>query len=268
MTIFVEDTAREINIPDAKRTKNLEMWTGGDFIVSTLGLPMLNKALLNKHLEANALIVQAKLGDDLASSVGDRLNNSLARMHTTNTVQAQRVLLFIGILTCSAENKALINGRATHNNSDYWTVQNSIDKWIDRGGVYRNISRESLLPDWCAKAEKRLREYDEHGYKYVYSASEYPDALPASDDALQLPVRVRDGRVLLIQLPGIGPELAERIWQYAGDTKSCLRLLTDTRSAGMVDGVGRGKIAKIREYMGMSEDDGPLEVYTQEQVTA
>lgn len=262
--VFVEANAREIDIPNARRTTNLEAWTGGDFLVSTLGIPILNKAILNTHLEANALIVQCKRGDDLASSVGDRLNDSLARMHGTNTVQAQRVLLFIGILTCNSDGKALINGRTTHNNSDYWTVQGSIEKWCDRGGVYRNISRESLLSEWCAKAEKRLREYDAHGYKYVYSAREYPDALPASDDALQLPVRVRDGRVTLLQLPGLGIELVERVWAYCGSLKTALNLLTDVGSAGEIEGIGVGKIKKIREYCGLVEGDAPLNWYNGE----
>ena len=259
--IFVEALAREVNIPDARRVAGLEAITGSDLMVSRLSIPATNRTLITRHIQAGALLTQVKFGEDIASSIGDRLNESLARMVENHARQCQCVLLFVGILTADASGKALINGRKTHLEHDYHAVKRAMSKWVLRGGVVHELSREGLLEQWCKDQERLLNDCFEHSVKHVYQLGDYPDSPPVNDDPLQLPLRVTDGRRLLINLPGLGIELVERVWAYAGDTKSCLRFLTDTRSAGQVEGIGSGKIAKIRAYIGLAADDGPLESY-------
>lgn len=262
--IYLEELARELDIEGAVRVKGLEAITGADMMLSRIRIPPNNRALILKHVQAGALLVQCKIGDDLSSSIGDRLNESLARMIECNARQAQCVLLFIGVITCDIAGKALINGRKTHNEHDYRAVKRAMSKWTLRGGVVQELSRESLLPDWCADQIKMLDECFEHPLKHIYQIGTYPDSPPVDDDPIQLPVRVKDGRLLLIQLPGLGIELVERVWNHTGSLKAALNFLTDATNAGHVEGVGAGKINKIRHFFGMNSDEGAIQWWAKE----
>lgn len=253
MNVFVDARATEINIPTAKRVANLEAWSGADLMISRLSMPCVTRALFNKHVDEGALLIQVKFGEDLAASVGDRLNSSIARMRECTRRVGQHWLIFVGILTCDHEGSAHINGHRTHRNVSWVTIDGALVGWLARGGVYHNISRESLLAPWCQFMEKRLDEYHAHQYKLVYNTKDYPDDLPSiQDDSLQLPVRVRDARVTLLSLPGLGVKLVERVWAYCGPSlKVCLAFLTDVQNAGTVEDIGKAKIERIREYFAL-----------------
>lgn len=252
MSIFIEAKANEIQIPTAKRVANLESWSGADILISRLAMPCTTHALFMRHVSEGALLIQVKLGEDLAASVGDRLNNSIARMREVTRRVAQHYLLFVGTLGCDAEGSVIINGHRSHRNVSWVTIDGAIVGWLARGGVYYNLSREGLLAHWAQSMERRLGQYHALQIKYVYNTRDYPDDLPSmQDDPLQLPVRVRDGRVTLLSLPGLGIELVERVWQYCGSLKASLSLLTDESMAGKVEGVGKKKIDSIRAYFGL-----------------
>lgn len=252
MTIFVESKASEINLPSAVRVANLELLTGADMMISPLKMPASTRQLIVKHLDSGAILLQLKYAEDLAASVGDRLNDSIARMRDVTLRTAQHWLVFIGTLGKDHEGSALINGHRTHRNVSFKTIDGAVVGWLARGGVWYALPRESMLEEWAGDMERRLGEYAAQQYKYVYNVKDFPDALPSiQDDPLQLPIRVRDGRVTILSLPGVGVELAERIWAYCGSLKASLNLLTDESSAGKVEGVGKGKIEKIRAYFGL-----------------
>lgn len=251
--VYIEAKAKEVNLPNAVRVDNLERWTGADFIISTLKMPMKTFPLLMKHVDSGCLLIQYKQGEDLAASVGDRLNNSIARMREVTRRTAQHYLLFVGTLGCDHEGSAQINGHRTHRNVSWVTIDGAIVGWLARGGVYYNLPREGLLAPWVQFMERRLDEYAAHQYKLVYNTKDYPDDLPSiQDDSLQLPVRVRDARVTLLSLPGLGVELVERVWAWCGPSlKVCLSFLTDVNNAGRVEGIGKAKIERIREYFAL-----------------
>lgn len=256
MTIFVEAKASELSLPKAIRVEHLEEWTGGDMLISTLSVPCKTRALLQKHIDSSALIVQVKLGEDLAASVGDRLNEHIARMRECTRRVAQHWLLFIGVLTCEGSGDALINGRKTHMGMKFDTVDGAIVGWIARGGVYYSLSRIGLLESWCEDMERRLGQYEAQQYKMVLHQTDYPADLPnIADDPLQIPIRVTDGRLTLVSLPGLGIELVERTWAYCGNLKSSLNFLTDVSNASKVEGIGKLKIERIRKYFGLEDGE-------------
>jgi hypothetical protein len=263
MTIFVESRATEINLPNAKRVEGLEALTGADMMISRLTLPATTRALILKHLYESALLIQCKFGEDLAASVGDRLNDSLARMISMTRRTALHWLLFVGTLACDFDGIAFIDGHKTHVGMKFDTIDGAIVGWLARGGVYYSLSRKGLLAPWCEDMERRLGQYNAEQYKYILSKPEFPDDLPSvHDDALQIPIRVKDARRALIGFNGLGVELVNRLWEFCGDYKSVMQLLTDPDSAGKVEGIGKGTIASIRKQCGLQDGDEPLQSYS------
>lgn len=259
MTIFVESRASEITLPHATRVEHLEEWTGGDMLLSRLSMPCATQTLLRKHIEEGALIVQVKIGEDLAASVGDRLNESIARMRECTRRVAQHWLLYLGTLGCDGDGLALINGHLTHTKMEFKTVDGAIVGWIARGGVFYSLSRVGLLEQWVWDMERRLENYSQQQYKMVFGVPQFPDDLPSvHDDPLQIPIAVKDARRALIGFKGLGPELVNRVWEYCGDFKSAMMFLTDETNAGRIEGIGLKTIQSIRKQCGLGSDDGPL----------
>lgn len=233
----------------------LEALTGADILLSALDAPASTETLVRKHIAAGALLVQRKSGNDLVHSLGDRLNSSLARMHEAAPRRAaQHVLLFTGTLTCGADGAALIDGQDAM--GKYWPVCAALARWGDRGGVVEQLPSDAMIPAWVEMRLKHLKEYStpEGVTKLVYPPNDLPMDPPAPDDPLQLPIAVRDGRVVLAQLRGIGPKLAERIWEYCGHNLGwALTLLTDTGSPELhkIPGIGLQTIQNIRQQFGL-----------------
>ena len=243
------------SIPGAITWPGLEAMTGADLLLSALDAPASTETLIRKHITAGALLVQRKSGADLVHSLGDRLNSSLARMHEAAPRRsAQHVLLFTGRLTCDPDGQALIDGHDTM--QKFWPVQAGLARWGDRGGVVETLPSDAMIPAWVEMRLKHLKEYAtrEGATKLVYPPNELPMDPPAPDDPLQLPIAVRDGRVVLAQLRGIGPKLAERIWEYTGRNLGwALTLLTDTGSPEIhkIPGIGVTTIHNIRQQLGL-----------------
>lgn len=261
--IFIDPTEADTDtrlpaLPGAMPRPGLEQATGADLLLSVLDAPAHTDTLLAKHIAAGALLVQRKSGGDLVHSVGDRLTSSLARMHTWTMRASQHVLLCTGTLTCAPDGAALIDGRDAM--GKYWSVAAALARWGDRGGVVCTLPDDESIPAWVEMRLKHLREYATPGgeLRHVYPPSEYPMDPPVDNDPLQLPILVRDGRVVLAQLAGIGPKKAEQIWQHTGKNLGwALTLLTD---AGSVDehkipGIGLTTIRNIRTQFGLQENE-------------
>jgi len=242
-------------IPNAIIWSGLEALTGADILLSALDAPASTETLIRKHIAAGALLVQRKSGMDLVHSLGDRLNSSLARMHEVAPRRAcQHVLVFTGTLTCGADGAALIDSQEAM--AKYWAVRAALARWNDRGGVVENLEGDRMIPSWVEMRLKHLKEYTtlDGVVKLVYPPNDMPMDPPAVDDPLQLPIAVRDGRVVLAQLRGIGPKLAERIWEYTGKNLGwALTLLTDEASPELhkIPGVGPATIRNIRQQFGL-----------------
>ena len=252
MTVFI-DSRERIPIDNAVRVEDLEAGTGADIMLSRLSMPCKTRALLEKHMDSGAILVQLKIGEDLAASVGDRLNDSLARMRSVTKRTASHWLLFIGVLGCDKEGSATINGYRSRGSLSFASIDGAIVGWMARGGVYYTLPHIGLLDAWVHAMERRLGEYDAHQYHYAFSQQDMPDDL---DTPLQIPVRVTDARRVLIGFKGLGPETVNKVWSHCGDFKAALMFLTDPASAGVIEGIGAKTIASIRRQCGLSESDG------------
>lgn len=255
--IFIDSSETRSNstmphIESATIVDGLESYTGADFMISRLQMPSTTETLIDRHIENGALLIQRKHGHDLASSVSERLNHSLARMHKAGAKQSQCILLFIGMLFADKDGNALIDKKMTV--QKFWTIQASISKWHDRGGVYESIPRASMIEQWCKMKLKHLGEYDKSKIKEVWATKQ---EVTQFDDFLQVPVAVDDGRNLLVALPGIGPKAANALFdEFNGDIASALCWLTYPPKEGNkknIKGIGAKTIENIREYLKMDE---------------
>lgn len=230
-------------------TQDLEHFTGADLMLSTQSFPATTETLLRKHIEMGAILVQRKSGLDLSASIGERMGHSLVRMQTMGARQSQCLLLFIGVLTCDRDNKAIIDGRETF--ASFWSVQGAISKWHDRGGVFESISRSSLLSDWIKMKMRHLAEYEKEPIHLVWPTKPH---ISDTNNPLQLPQAVSDGRVTLATLPGLGPTRVNAIWSSMTNPSliEALCLLTNPTTKG-IEGVGPKTIENIRAHFGLDE---------------
>ncbi len=237
-------------IPNSVESSILEEITGADFMISQLSIPTTTPTLIEKHIESGALMVQRKHGLDLSSSVGERLNSSLAKMVATGAKQSQCILLFVGFLTEDDEGFAVINKQRAH--MPFLSVQGAISKWHDRGGVYENLSRPKSLPEWCRMKLRHLNEYKQLPIKRVLQKP----AKIEEFNSLQIPVLVEDGRNLLIVLPGIGLKTANILFkEFDGNVSEILCWLSDTdmKTKQKIKGIGPKTVENFRKFIGIDD---------------
>lgn len=234
------------NLDDAVQSTILESVTGADLMLTTLKAPVSNEFLIGKHIEAGAILVQRKSGRDLASSVGERMNSSLAKMIACGTrAPLQRVLLFIGYMAVGSTLDVTINKQ--HTGKSFGHVQGAISWWRGRGGTYETIARSSLLQDWC---DIQLGQIEE---RIANPVKEFLPAKPVvqqHDEFLQVLVPVKDARVTLATLPGIGAGRASLLYNsFRGNALDALCWLTDMQSAVKLKGIGAKMKQNVREYL-------------------
>lgn len=228
---------------------DLESRTGADFLVSPLTMPITTDTLLRKHLKNGAILIQRKHGRDLASSIGARLNASLAKMLTWGAIRPQCVLMFIGVITCNRNNNAVIDGQQT--GKSYWSILGATQKWVDRGGSFVSLSRAGLIETWCKMRIRHLTEYKKKHTKEIWPLA--PE-VEAYDKFLQVLQPVYDGRVLLASIPGVGPKAANLLYEsFNGDIGSALCWLTYPHVKGKtkIKGIGPATVKKARKYLAL-----------------
>jgi hypothetical protein len=183
------------DIPEAVIVENLEEITGADIMLSCSEIPVTTKALIKLHVEQGAILVQRKHGHDLSSSVGERLNMSLAKMQSIGATYPQCRLLFVGFMSVDKQGIATINKRET--GMQFFHLQGAISKWIDRGGVYESLPKGSLLHDWCRMKLRHLKEYANYPEKHQLASPprvERDEDEIRNSDPLQLLYPVNDAR--------------------------------------------------------------------------
>lgn len=247
-TSETRSTSTMPEIPNAQLVDNLEELTGADLMVSPFDAPAVSEPLIRAHLSKGAQLVQVKRGRDLASSVGERLNFSLAKMQAIGAKQSQCVLLFTGIMTCDTQGQAIINKQNT--GKQFMHVQSAMEGWNDRGGVVTFLHRASLIPEWCRMRSRRLKKYIGEPERISY-----PLAPTIQEEGfLQIVSPVKDARKTLVTLPGIGQEKANLLWGELGSFTDILIWLTypavETTS---IPGIAQGTKDKIREYIGIND---------------
>lgn len=240
------------DMPGAVLAAGLEAATGADMMLSVYAAPVASPALIQTHVAHGAILVQRKSGDDYINSMGARLNDSLSRMWETGAPQCRKVLLIVGALSADASGLAVWNGRLM--DRSYLSVLGAASRWHDRGGVVEWLASDDIIPAWCEMKLAHLAEYYGPGGEMKHF---YPDIelrLPDLNDPLQMPVKVRDGRITLVTLPGIGEKLASELWAWGdGNLAYILDALTTTQTLHRLDrprGIGPGTIAAIRRHFG------------------
>lgn len=225
-------------------------------LISIAAYPVRTEALLIKHIESGALLVQHKDSLDVITSLGERLDDSLARMCSIAFRQYQRVLLTIGLFA-EHRGEVCVNG---HDTGVKWIqYQGAMSKWGKRGGCIENVDKAALIPAWCELQLKHLQEMRDKPLKPVYQRGRMPDGAAMVDDPLQLCIPVRDARNTLISIPGVGPELAEWLWRVTGGNLGyALTLLTHPEAATLHDdkprNLGPALIGKCRAYFGIERE--------------
>ena len=243
-----------------KIAPDLEALTGADLMISGLSMPATSEMLIRKHIAAKALLVQRKHRMDLISSLGDRLKKSIAKMRATGARQSQCVLLFIGILTCDREGKAVIDGQKT--GRDYWSVHAGMDTWVKYGGVVAPpLSKASLIPAWLLMKERHVKETIAIPKKDFILT---PDILRIveNDDPLQELVVIKDWRQTILCCPGWGIKKVQALYhalkEISGDDEPTLleamAWMSDEKLGSSIPGVGKGLVKKARDWMGLPDD--------------
>lgn len=235
-----------VSIPD------LEALTGADMMLSLMKAPAITEVLIKRHVANGAILVQRKHGRDLSSSVGERMNKSLAKMIEVGTrCPYQRVLLHVGIMTCSSGDKAVINKQQSR--KQWVSVQSAISKWRGRGGTFEYISRATLLERWCNIQLRQMQEFKDKPVKKFMAAKPLVQEL---DDFLQVLVPVNDGRVLLACLPGIGAKMTSVLHNEFEHVYEALCWLTEPTNATTgkrIKGVGVKTIENVRGYLELDD---------------
>ena len=250
---------------EIRYSETLEEMTGADMMFTPSPLPAA-PATLHFHFEAGAFLVQVKRGNDLPSSVGDRLSASIARMmHCGTRASWQRILLYVGTLSAGENGSAIINGQPnTHlGPHTYWAVRGAIAKWQERGGSFDELSNASLFPTWL---QMKLNHWLEFFHERSTSVVATPDPMTeiasftlASGAPMQDVVEIRDWRRTLQTFPGLGPVRISSLYAYMVGanlplTLLCaLTLLADEKEIVKIPGLGKTTCKKVNDWLGISD---------------
>lgn len=230
------DTTMPI-VPNAIERPNLERDTGSDWLLSPLDVDRAHTdKQLAMHLVNGAQMVQAKR-TDLASSVGYRVNDSLARMRAI-CLQAlgrysasQCALLPCGI-HWPGKGGELWSGQLVQGvrpyayveeqrkgNVTYTGIESAKAWWTLRGGVVLpDCLTLSELPAYLTRQLARLVECQQSPTKVVYPPKPTVPMQECEVDGLQLLVQASPTLKLLVAIPGIGIDLAQTIiMHYASE---------------------------------------------------
>ncbi len=295
ITVEASELSSDSRLPpisDSKSSTTLEALTGADIMISPLTIPCRTEKLLRVHIKAGALLVQRKSGSDLVYSIGERINTALARMRSVGARQWQCILLSTGYYAPKFDNKnsiwvGTLKADAAKGKPYIWwkdvprsylAFQTALRHFTYRGGVYIPLTCDDEIPSWCKCTEEELIAFhtgEMSVIKQVWpSAKSYPPDDPLPNDPLQEPVLVKDARVIIAQIAGIGPVIANRVWNliisekkkgfpngpeylWEPDFLTMLSYLTDDTTKWLVPvkipGYGKGKRKKTRKVLGLPD---------------
>lgn len=272
------------DIPSAKVSTTLEMLTGADILISPLTMPCTTPSLVTKHIKAGAILVQRKSADDLVHSIGNRILFSLAKMRDTKACQWQCILLSTGFFVPNFSSGTIWVGRLLQDNPgqpgiiwhnvdwQYKALATELRRYAMRGGTYIPLTCDEEIPSWCRQAEEDLIKLKQDNIKELWpDAKDYPPDPPLAEDVLQELRPVTDGRVVLSQFSGIGPVIANSIWDTIRKTNKEWHPFHDYDNEPTlgqaifwastcdpelyklprIPGYGKGKRAAVRKQLGL-----------------
>lgn len=277
-------------VEGSKPSACLEEHTGADIMVSTSGIPASSPTLIHKHVQSGAILIQVKRGTDFLSSIADeRINVALARMKAAGARRAwQRLVIstgvflpdlgtgevLVGVPRLSASASTYVYVRAVNEGLPPYKALATV-RWriAARGGYYLPLTCDDELPAALLQIENDLKWMQGKPTKEIFPPFEaLPPDEPEEDDPLQLPVEVRDGRLPLSAMSGVGKVKATALWEairewnrghYPGredDEPTLAQALfwascSNPRDFGIpkVKGWGEGMRERIRGQLGLEE---------------
>lgn len=216
---------------------------------------------LHEWLFAGAILVQRKSSYDFVASMGNRLNDAIARMCSVTQKQYQKVILVTGMFG-RQDNYLTINGKLTE-----WThssYQGAISSIKYKGATVEFLPDDTSILDWIKIQEAQMLKYKRETTQWVVPTVYYPPDLPELDDPLQLMIPVKDARLSMVSIPGWGSGKVNTLYEYV---KQCLRVpehpsllelliyATAWETASCCKGIGKGLIKNAREYVGLKDGE-------------
>ena len=252
MTIFCDPTeTRYLKAEWQARTKvvtGLEEKTGADFLVSTLGLPIVSAETLAKHCQEGVLI-QRKTVSDLVASIRDgRLTRSLYKMLQSGPMPW---LVITGTLAIDSMTGNIDTGSVSGMN--YMAYTGALDWYQVRGGYVSYHPHGGPLMPWMLSWEKKLKAIRDQPEKKLVPRS--PKQLLVGPDLV--------GMIAAI-FPEIGPAKAQAVVDIAKEEQAgtdsptllnAMAILTDWKY--VIKGVTPRIRRKIRQTFGLT--GGPHE---------
>lgn len=185
---------------------------------------------------AKMMLIERKGAPDLLNSMAD---GSLVEQ-CSRLVESSKfpMLLSHGSLLMNKDGKVVCNGRDTM--WDWWAVQMQLVSLQAGGVMYLHMNTTKQVPE----AVKHLSEWlgrDDH--LQVLRHERIPFLLPDK------------GIPVLASLPGIGLKRANDCLSYYGGAGHAIAELTCTKDCFLPKGVARGVVSKIREELGLGENE-------------
>ncbi len=244
----------------------LEEMTGADAIISPLeGMPIAQATFFH-HIAAGAVLVQIKHGNDLVSSIGNRLNESLSKMVKMTRAQWQRVLVPVGFYRKDPRTGMVAAATPKEGEKPYYIIisgapkkwealQSALWRWRKRGGcIEPMISTAVQLAKWMQQEERDLKSMIGAPTKEVWHNPPRLEGAPDPDDPLQEVKIIKDGRIILAAFPSVGKGRAQDIWDFNnGRLYEALIRLSD-EDMEQPKGVGKKTVEKVREMLGLTGD--------------
>lgn len=238
-----------------------ENLTGADLLISPLTKPYLTNAnnslgiaILQKHLEAGAILIQRKSGQDIINFIKDH-DNILLKMRKWTE---RPWLLTIGNYSCDNDNKLLINNQRAGGSDgwSYWSYWGALHAWQMRGGFIDNITRDTQLLDW---EQHILRIIEQHGKDVLVSPKKPSQNIIAAIDEDDPNSKIRANCInALTTIDGVSLGKATAITDYCGDLKNALLFLSDPTNIKLKKndesypkGIGSGIFANAAKWLNL-----------------
>ena len=235
-----------------KVAKGLEEETGADFLVSTLGLPIVSTETLKRHCQ-EGILIQRKTAPDLIASIRDgRLTRSLHKMLESGPLNW---LTITGAISIDPKTgNAVMADSSTQ--MAYMAYIGALDWYQIRGGHVAHHPHDGALMPWMISWEKKLKTLEEQPTKMLIPRR--PKQLLVGPDLIG---------ILASIFPDIGPVKAEAVIAIAKKEQrgnnpptllNAMAILTDWSYP--IKGVTYRIRKGIRDTFGLT--GGPLELYT------
>lgn len=278
-------TLKNIDISQFTIVNGLERSTGADLMISPVdNLPNpITKTLAKKHIIEGASLVQVKFGQDMIASILDgRINEAIDRMLSLGAMTWQCLVLEVGIFS-EKDGKLLINKSPSYGIKEYRNYLIAKQMYIKRGVTMVSIPGGRYLVPWIEAEVKAIQNCLDRPVQaeYPFSPVFYEeDIAPREEDIKGMTPReykntindktlnpllrewnraqrleiVNDIRLTWRTIPGVGDEIATRIYNYLSSSKQPqnwygFQNIIKNGDILEVEGIGKGTLRKITNWL-------------------